>query len=176
MRVFGERRALRGLARYARRAGGLLGTAPNARERGARRGVVALGPRLRSRGAPLGGTGAAASAPPSSVSEDFGTLGGPQDPSRGDRVRGVKRELEALLASALASAFPGSEWRDEVVIVPTTNPKFGDYQCNNAMGLFKSYGAEIGATAQVHLLSLRPSHPQYRRQGYWVSFSGKGYT
>ena len=145
MRVFGERRALRGLARYARRAGGLLGTAPNARERGARRGVVALGPRLRSRGAPLGGTGAAASAPPSSVSEDFGTLGGPQDPSRGDRVRGVKRELEALLASALASAFPGSEWRDEVVIVPTTNPKFGDYQCNNAMPLFAKIKGSEGA-------------------------------
>ena len=62
------------------------------------------------------------------------------------RTRGVKRCLESLLSDALTAAFPGKEW-EEVVIVPTANPKFGDYQCNNAMPLFAKIKGTEGAPA-----------------------------
>jgi arginyl-tRNA synthetase len=64
---------------------------------------------------------------------------------RGERVVGVKNQLESLLQVALAAAFPENEWGGEVLIGPTANPKFGDYQCNNAMPLFAKIKGKEGA-------------------------------
>jgi arginyl-tRNA synthetase len=46
----------------------------------------------------------------------------------------VRAELRALFGAALQAAYPGTT--EEPLVVATANAKFGDYQCNNAMGLF----------------------------------------
>jgi arginyl-tRNA synthetase len=56
--------------------------------------------------------------------------------------------LQAQLAQALASAF-GSEYRDtDPLLVPASNPQFGDYQANVAMGLAKKLGKAPRSIAQ----------------------------
>ncbi|EDX01840.1 probable arginine--tRNA ligase, cytoplasmic [Drosophila yakuba] len=50
----------------------------------------------------------------------------------------ITEHLESVFGQAIASAFP--EFRDTPVIIApvnSTSAKFGDYQCNNAMGLSK---------------------------------------
>jgi len=50
----------------------------------------------------------------------------------------ITEQLESLFGQAIASAFP--EFKDTPVIIApvnSTSAKFGDYQCNNAMGLSK---------------------------------------
>ncbi|KAI8035612.1 hypothetical protein M5D96_011661 [Drosophila gunungcola] len=52
----------------------------------------------------------------------------------------ITEHLESLFAQAIASAFP--EYRDTPVVIAPVNSssaKFGDYQCNNAMGLSKKF-------------------------------------
>lgn len=39
-----------------------------------------------------------------------------------------------MMAQAMTAAFPGTS--EEPQVASTANPKFGDYQLNNAMGLF----------------------------------------
>ncbi|QDZ19277.1 arginine--tRNA ligase [Chloropicon primus] len=85
-----------------------------------------------------------------------------------ERVLGAKKELESLLASALAAAFPSegdeAQWGRDVLVAPTANPKFAcDYQCNNAMPLFaKVKGREGGpgnprAVAEAIMASIPPN-------------------
>ena len=108
------------------------------------------------------GPRAAVKSPSESSTATFGTSTASQDSRDAARVLGVKKRLEELLGSALASAFPGKEW-DEVIIVPTTNPKFGDYQCNNAMPLFAKIKGTDGApsnpraVAEAVLKSIPPN-------------------
>jgi len=53
-------------------------------------------------------------------------------------INGIVRDL---FTQALDDAFPSIQ-QDAFVI--KGQPKFGDYQCNNAMGLFKEHGAALG--------------------------------
>lgn len=50
------------------------------------------------------------------------------------RVPSVRSDLAATFRTALHSAFPAVPV--EPVVAATNQPKFGDYQCNNAMQLF----------------------------------------
>ncbi|CAE8632116.1 unnamed protein product, partial [Polarella glacialis] len=63
-------------------------------------------------------------------------LGGAMAP-----MKPVQTQVKAIFEEALRSAFPSVQ--QEAVVVKG-NPKFGDYQCNNAMGLFREHGAGLG--------------------------------
>lgn len=71
-------------------------------------------------------------------------------------------ELSRLFAVAITTAFPSVSVAPE--IAPCNNPKFGDYQCNNAMALFGRLKGQEGApknpraTAEAILQAL-PSSP-----------------
>lgn len=53
----------------------------------------------------------------------------------------VHGQVRSLFEKALKDAFPSIQ---QEAIVVKGNPKFGDYQCNNAMGLFKDHGKGLG--------------------------------
>lgn len=66
--------------------------------------------------------------------------------TKGDMSEGrgdLRSELRAAFAAAIKAAFPDSH--DEVALAPCNNPKFGDYQCNNAMALFGRLKGQPGA-------------------------------
>lgn len=46
----------------------------------------------------------------------------------------LRTELSELFKNALSIAYPDAS--EAAIIAPCNNPKFGDYQCNNAMPLF----------------------------------------
>jgi arginyl-tRNA synthetase len=50
-------------------------------------------------------------------------------------------QVKEVFEQALRSAFPSVKQEPLVV---KGNPKFGDYQCNNAMGLYKDHGSALG--------------------------------
>lgn len=53
-------------------------------------------------------------------------------------MKSILSELKARLTKAISAAF-GEELADtDPILVPASNPKFGDYQCNNAMSLAKT--------------------------------------
>merc|ERR1719444_351660 len=56
-------------------------------------------------------------------------------------MKPVHKEVRALFGTALREAFPTIQ-QDPLVV--KGNPKFGDYQCNNAMGLYKDHGKALG--------------------------------
>ena len=47
-------------------------------------------------------------------------------------------ELSEIVKGAFEKAFPGENF-DFVRVVPATDPKFGDYQCNDALKLAKKF-------------------------------------
>lgn len=49
--------------------------------------------------------------------------------------------MKALCGEALQIAFPGVEV--PVIVTQSTNAKFGDYQCNNAMSLFAKLKGKV---------------------------------
>ena len=52
----------------------------------------------------------------------------------------TEEQLKSKFKQALITAF-GDEVADiDPMLVPASNPKFGDYQCNAAMGLAKAVG------------------------------------
>ena len=56
-------------------------------------------------------------------------------------------DLNGIVRAAFAKAFPGEDF-SFVRVVPATDPKFGDYQCNDALKLakkFKMNPREVGA-------------------------------
>eukprot|EP00892_Ulva_mutabilis_P000069 jgi/Ulvmu1/10062/UM006_0009.1 len=55
----------------------------------------------------------------------------------------VRAELRRLFSRAIAAAFPDAP--ADVALVPCANPKFGDYQCNNAMAIFGKLKGSPGA-------------------------------
>jgi arginyl-tRNA synthetase len=66
-------------------------------------------------------------------------------------MKPVITQVSELFQQALRTAFPSVA---QEVLVVKGNPKFGDYQCNNAMGLFKEHGkalnfANPGAMAEA---------------------------
>ena len=48
-------------------------------------------------------------------------------------------DLTAIVRSAFETAFPGEDF-SQVKVVPATDPKFGDYQCNDALKVAKKVG------------------------------------
>ena len=70
------------------------------------------------------------------------------------RVPSVRSELAATFRTALHSAFPAVAM--EPIVAATNNPKFGDYQCNNAMQLF---GRMKGKVGHAPLKSHTPNPP-----------------
>jgi arginyl-tRNA synthetase len=55
----------------------------------------------------------------------------------------LRGELSGLFKSALSTAFPAAD--EQPIIQSCNNPQFGDYQCNNAMGLFGKLKGKEGA-------------------------------
>lgn len=53
----------------------------------------------------------------------------------------IAKQVRAIFAEALQVAFPTIQ---QEVQVAKGNPKFGDYQCNNAMGLYRDHGKSLG--------------------------------
>lgn len=47
----------------------------------------------------------------------------------------VNSIIEQVFALAIHSAFPQLGSDAPVMVVPSSNPKFGDYQCNSAMAI-----------------------------------------
>lgn len=52
----------------------------------------------------------------------------------------MKCRVESEFRKAIRGSFP--EMDDDNIKVSTSDPKFGDYQCNNAMSIFKTLGKE----------------------------------
>lgn len=52
-----------------------------------------------------------------------------------DRPIAVTEHLVETFSNAIAAAFPTLQNVPPAVIAPGNNPKFGDYQCNSAMGI-----------------------------------------
>mmetsp|Transcript_24971 Transcript_24971/g.63731 ORF Transcript_24971/g.63731 Transcript_24971/m.63731 type:complete len:602 (+) Transcript_24971:35-1840(+) len=52
----------------------------------------------------------------------------------------VQNHVKGIFARALGQAFPAI--RADVAL-QAANPRFGDYQCNNAMAIFRSFGPEL---------------------------------
>ena len=74
---------------------------------------------------------------------------------------GLRGELSALFQQAIKTAYP--DVVEPVVLMPCTQARFGDYQCNNAMGLFGKLKGKEGApktprdTANAVLAALPPN-------------------
>lgn len=56
----------------------------------------------------------------------------------------VRQQLTALFGSSIAAAFPDAGVA--AAVVKTNDPKFGDYQCNNAMALFAKCKGKVRGT------------------------------
>jgi len=59
------------------------------------------------------------------------------------RVCTLRSEVAGLVSESLGKAFPGL--KEEPLVAATAQPKFGDYQCNNAMSLFGKLKGQEGA-------------------------------
>jgi hypothetical protein len=59
------------------------------------------------------------------------------------RCSSVKSDLLDLFRTAIKTAYPNED--DQPILAPCNNPKFGDYQCNNAMPLFAKLKGKEGA-------------------------------
>ena len=55
-------------------------------------------------------------------------------------LQSIKRELESRVCSALTATYGNDAQGVEAAIKATSDPKFGDYQANFAMGLAKKLG------------------------------------
>jgi len=56
-------------------------------------------------------------------------------------MKPVHTQVQGIFTEALRKAFPSIQ--QETVVVKG-QPKFGDYQCNNAMGIFRDHGKSLG--------------------------------
>ena len=63
-------------------------------------------------------------------------------------------DLSCIVKAAFEKAFPGEDF-DFVRVVPATDPKFGDYQCNDALKLAKRLKANPREVAQKVAMSLQ---------------------
>ncbi len=59
-------------------------------------------------------------------------------------MRPIQLSVRDVFQAAIRDAIPGAT---VPVSVMTANPKYGDYQCNNAMGLAKAYGSDLGISS-----------------------------
>lgn len=63
-------------------------------------------------------------------------------------MKSVFGQVKSLFAQALRKAVPSVP--QEVALMPG-QPKFGDYQCNNVMGIFRDHGKSLGFASPVAL-------------------------
>lgn len=78
-----------------------------------------------------------------------------------DRVPHLAAELRTLFSAALEQAYPGIGIQP--IIAQTGNPKFGDYQCNNAMALFGKLKGQVCAadlSGEVALVQINCRMPK----------------
>ncbi|EZG55606.1 arginyl-tRNA synthetase [Gregarina niphandrodes] len=75
----------------------------------------------------------------------------------------VQNEVVADFRAAIAKVLPGEEVR---VVVVASQPQFGDFQCNNAMGLFKKFKSSLPEAkspkdvGELIAAQLEPAHYQ----------------
>jgi hypothetical protein len=93
-------------------------------------GTAAGGTAVAAAGASNGS--AVATAPPAAPPA------GPPSQQRGS----IRQRLSAAFQASIDEAFPGMTG-EEAKVAPCANPKFGDYQCNNAMGLFGKLKGQV---------------------------------
>ena len=65
-------------------------------------------------------------------------------------------ELSDIVKAAFEKAFPGENF-DFVRVVPATDPRFGDYQCNDALKLAKKFGMKPRDVAAKVAENMDPS-------------------
>ena len=65
-------------------------------------------------------------------------------------------ELKEIVKDAFEKAFPGESF-DFVRVVPATDPKFGDYQCNDALKIAKKFGLKPRDAAAKVAAAMDPS-------------------
>ncbi|MGQ9660749.1 MAG: arginine--tRNA ligase [Kiritimatiellia bacterium] len=83
----------------------------------------------------------------------------------------IEQVLAQWLRSAFEKAFPTCHWQtSELAVVPAASPRFGDYQCNQAMRLAKVIGRASREIADRVLLSASP-HEALER----VEVAGPGF-
>ncbi|PRW45481.1 arginine--tRNA chloroplastic mitochondrial-like isoform X2 isoform B [Chlorella sorokiniana] len=75
------------------------------------------------------GAGAGAAAP--AAQQQLSTAAG----SAAGRKGSIKQRLESAFQEGIDAAFPALAGQVPAIVQPCNNPKFGDYQCNNAMAL-----------------------------------------
>ncbi|TXG46882.1 hypothetical protein EZV62_026176 [Acer yangbiense] len=79
-----------------------------------------------------------------------------------EHVENMKRQLANLFYASLRAAFP-NEPNDIEPLVAASTTKFGDYQCNNALGLFTKFKRNVTHYVNVHavgqdiMINLPPS-------------------
>jgi len=66
-------------------------------------------------------------------------------------MKPVQAQVKSLFTQALRNAFPSIQ---QETMLMKGNPKFGDYQCTNAMGLCKDHGKTLGVTKPGELAEL----------------------
>eukprot|EP00435_Cladocopium_sp_Y103_P043506 s446_g12.t1 len=85
----------------------------------------------------------------------------------------VQGQVKALFAKALKDAFPSLQ---QDVLVAKGNPKYGDYQCNNAMMIFKEHGSGLGFDSPLKVAeAIRSSLPASKLIGE-ISVAPQGFV
>jgi arginyl-tRNA synthetase len=85
-------------------------------------------------------------------------------PSNTNQVASIRQEVASAFTAAISKAFPGNEMK--AVVAQCQQAIHGDYQCNNAMGLFGKMKGKEGAPknpraiAEAILQALDPSAVQ----------------
>jgi arginyl-tRNA synthetase len=68
----------------------------------------------------------------------------PAPPAPAAEAQGsIRQRLSAAFQASLDGAFPAAAG-EPAIVMACNNPKFGDYQCNNAMALFGKLKGQVG--------------------------------
>jgi len=74
-------------------------------------------------------------------------------------MQSVTQKVKHVFSQALIAAFPTIPKQEPIISL--ANPKFGDYQCNNAMALFKQYKAELNlSNPEAFALEIEKNIPE----------------
>lgn len=80
---------------------------------------------------------------PSAAATNMAETTATSSPAQVPRCSSIKTDLIDLFKTALKTSYPSED--EQPVLAPCNNPKFGDYQCNNAMPLFAKLKGKEGA-------------------------------
>ena len=72
---------------------------------------------------------------------------------------GCEGELVARLRNSFGAAFPGAADFSKIRVLPATDPKFGDFQCNDAMGLARALHLPPRKIAEAAVAALAGTLP-----------------